>query len=136
MKKRYLTILCTAALTFAILTGCSGKPQTGNINDENIQKNITENTEDITNTQVTNSGNVSESSAQTPSGIITEKKAKKIALAEVEGAADSDILLHLEYDDGIQVYEGSIVYNEMEYDFEINAETGKIIEWEASSIYD
>ena len=34
-------------------------------------------------------------------------------------------------DDGRQIYEGEIYYNRMEYEFEIDASTGTIIEWSA-----
>ena len=63
-------------------------------------------------------------------------KAKKTALSKVKGATEKDIRIHSEYDDGRQIYEGSIVYNEMEYDFEIDSETGNIISWEAESVFD
>lgn len=62
--------------------------------------------------------------------------AKKTALSKVKGATEKDIRIHSEYDDGRQIYEGSIVYNEMEYDFEIDSETGKILSWESESVYD
>lgn len=67
------------------------------------------------------------SSSQTA---ITEVEAKKIALAKVPDATENDIRIHLDYEDGIQVYEGSIVYGGMEYDFEIDASSGTILEWE------
>ena len=63
-------------------------------------------------------------------------KAKKTALSKVKGATEKDIRIHSEYDDGRQIYEGSIVYKDMEYDFEIDSETGNIISWEAESVFD
>jgi len=33
-------------------------------------------------------------------------------------------------------YEIKIVYNEIKYEFDIDASTGKILEWESESIYD
>ena len=63
-------------------------------------------------------------------------KAKKTALSKVKGATEKDIRIHSEYDDGRQIYEGSIVYKNMEYDFEIDSETGNIISWEAESVFD
>lgn len=67
---------------------------------------------------------------------ISEAKAKKIALKKVSGATEKDIRLHLDNDDGKKIYEGSIIYNEREYDFEIDANSGTILEWEEESIYD
>lgn len=69
-------------------------------------------------------------------GDIDEEKAKSIALARVSGAAEKDIRIHGEYDDGEYVYEGSIVYGDMEYEFKISGTDGSILEWEAESIYD
>lgn len=67
---------------------------------------------------------------------ISEEDAKRIALEKVTGASETDIRLHLDNDDGKMIYEGSIVYNEWEYDFEIDANSGAILEWEEESIYD
>ncbi|HIW60237.1 MAG TPA: PepSY domain-containing protein [Candidatus Anaerobutyricum avicola] len=68
--------------------------------------------------------------------LISEKKARNIALDQVSGATENDIRIHQDNDDGRTVYEGTIVYNEMEYDFEIDAQTGDIIDWSSESIYD
>lgn len=67
---------------------------------------------------------------------IDETAAKNLALANVAGAADSDIRIRLDYDDGRPIYEGTIVYNEMKYEFEISAVDGSILEWDVESIYD
>lgn len=67
---------------------------------------------------------------------IGEDAARSIALAKVTGATESDIRLHLDYDDGVSVYEGSIVYNAMKYEFEIDAVSGNVIEWDVESVYD
>lgn len=68
---------------------------------------------------------------------ITENKAKEIALAKVPGATDSDIReFKKDFDDGREEYEGKIIYNNTEYEFEINAQTGEIITWETESVFD
>lgn len=67
---------------------------------------------------------------------ISEQDAKKIALEKVPGAADSDIKIKSDYDDGRLVYEGEIIYQKIEYEFEIDASNGKIIEWSSESVYD
>lgn len=74
--------------------------------------------------------------AGTSSNGISEEQAKQIALAKVTGAQDSDIRIKLDNDNGKQVYEGSIIYNKIEYEFEINAADGTILSWEEDSIYD
>ena len=68
---------------------------------------------------------------------VTEASAKKTALAQVPGATEANIIkFKLDMDDGRWEYEGEIVYNNMEYDFTIDANTGSIIEWDAESVYD
>lgn len=63
-------------------------------------------------------------------GLISEEAARKLALEQVPGATDSHIRISLDYDDGITVYEGKIVYNGIEYEFEINAADGSFLEWD------
>lgn len=63
--------------------------------------------------------------------------AKNIALGEVSGAAEKNIVKAKEdYDDGRTVYEIEIVYKEYEYDFEIDGVSGDIIEKDIESVYD
>ena len=65
---------------------------------------------------------------------ISEEKAKEIALEKVPGATVQDVRkFKKDRDDGRYVYEGEILYNKMEYDFEIDAENGEIISWEQES---
>lgn len=74
--------------------------------------------------------------AALPAGSISEADAKKIALEKVPGATDSNLRIKTDYDDGIMKYEVKIVYNEIKYEFEIDAATGTILEWESESVYD
>ncbi|MDR3359807.1 MAG: PepSY domain-containing protein [Bifidobacteriaceae bacterium] len=69
-----------------------------------------------------------------PRTLLTEAEAKAIALARVPGA--TSIRLHLEYDHGRHAYEGEIVHGHREHDFEIDAITGDILEWEEDSLWD
>ena len=62
-------------------------------------------------------------------------EAKAMALARVSGAGNGDIRIHEDYDDGRKVFEGEIRYNGMEYEFEIDANTGNFIEWSAEDWY-
>ena len=61
---------------------------------------------------------------------ISLEEARDIALARVEGATASNISIELDRDDGWYVYEGEIFYNGMEYEFEIDADSGNILKWE------
>lgn len=67
---------------------------------------------------------------------ISEADARTSALARVDGASDSDIRIKLEKDDGRLIYEGKIIYNNVEYEFEIDAETGDFLKWEQDSVFD
>ena len=60
---------------------------------------------------------------------ITLEEARQKALAKVSGATEQDIRLALDWDDGRPVYEGEIYYGNMEYEFEIDANTGNFLEW-------
>lgn len=63
--------------------------------------------------------------------LIGEQKAIEIALARVPGAQRRHVRkLKLDYEHGMQIYEGEIFYNFREYEFEINAHTGEVVGWE------
>ena len=74
--------------------------------------------------------------AQEVSGTITREEALKIVLERVEGAAEQDVRMELEKDDGHWRYEGEIYYNQREYEFELNGETGEVLEWSEEGIDD
>ena len=94
--------------------------QTGSILDSEID--VDKDDDDNSTTEVT------------PSNIIDEAKAIKIALEKVPGAKDSHIRINLDKEDGKYVYEGEIKYDNTEYEFEIDAQTGNVIEWDSESI--
>lgn len=76
----------------------------------------------------------SEAAAQTEAqldeyGRISQERVIAIVLSKVPGATASDVYIELEMDDGYWEYEGEIHYNFREYEFEINAMNGKILEW-------
>ena len=69
--------------------------------------------------------------------LIDEATAKLTVVNQVPGASTSDIYgWKLDYDDGRWEYEGKIIYNQMEFEFTIDAATGAVIEWDVESIYD
>lgn len=67
---------------------------------------------------------------------MSEAQIRSIALAKVPGATENDIRMNLDRDDGKLRYEGKIIYEGMEYDFEIDAYSGAIQEWDAESVFD
>lgn len=70
-------------------------------------------------------------------GTITMSEAKEIVLQKVPGATEKDIReFKKERDNGREEYEGAIIYNNTEYEFEIDAQTGEITKWESESVFD
>lgn len=61
--------------------------------------------------------------------VIGQEKALEIVLKRVPGATADNVQIKLDKEDGHQIYEGEIRYNGMEYEFELNAETGDVLEW-------
>ena len=60
---------------------------------------------------------------------ISLEDAKKLALDRVPGATEQNMKIELDYDDGYYKYEGEIIYDQKEYEFEIDANTGTFLEW-------
>ncbi len=73
-----------------------------------------------------------DTSGQT-SGTISEDEAINIVLQRVSGAQASDVWIKQDRDDGRLVYEGELYYNNTEYEFEMDASTGDILEWSEES---
>lgn len=66
---------------------------------------------------------------------ITADRAKEIALSQVAGATTADIYeFETDYDDGRLAYEGKIIYNGREYEFEIDGYSGGIRSWESEPV--
>ncbi len=63
------------------------------------------------------------------SDVISEDEAIQIVLDRIEGASASDVWMKLDYDDGRVYYEGDVYYGQKEYEFEMDAYTGEILEW-------
>ena len=83
------------------------------------------------NAQSGNSGNSGNSGRGGAADVaISLEEARDITLARVDGATASNISIELDRDDGWYVYEGEIFYNGMEYEFEIDADSGNILKWE------
>ena len=101
--------------------------------DLDIENYVIPQTNTNSNTNIPNH-NLNNSNTQ----IISDAKAKEIALnhANVSQNQVSYINAHLDYDDGIQVYDVSLYVNDVEYSYEINAQNGNIVSYEMDSIYD
>ena len=68
---------------------------------------------------------------------VDEVTAKQTVLNKVPGATAANIYeWKLDFDDGRWEYDGKIVYNQMEYDFTVDASSGAVTEWDVESIFD
>ena len=69
---------------------------------------------------------------------ISEKKAKSIALGHAGVSEKDTTFLHVgqEYDDGLHTYNVDFLVGTTEYEYEIDANSGVVIEFDAESIYD
>ena len=77
-----------------------------------------------------NTGSSTGTGSTSQSNLITEEKAKEIALAKAPAGA-TVVKCKLDRDDGRYVYEIEMRSGYMEYECDINAVTGVIIDWDA-----
>ena len=134
MKKRYIIVLAGMILGFVMLTGCGmdlgiSQPQQDNGSADSGQ---TSDSGQASNEGAAgDAGNGAQYSSGSTSGVaVSLEEAQNIALERVPGATSKNISIELDRDDGWYIYEGDIVYNGMEYEFEIDAYTGSILKWE------
>ncbi|MBR6524581.1 MAG: PepSY domain-containing protein [Clostridia bacterium] len=73
-------------------------------------------------------------SSSSDSALISQDQASSIALEKAGGGTVRSI--RLERDDGRQVYEGEVNNGQYEYEFEIDAENGRIREWDKERMDD
>ena len=148
--KRLAVLLLFVILTAGAMSSCGRGPiDESQLPDLETQQNQEEQTADIPaeqgnqnaeNAQPEQANQSTQDQSQTgganvdPGQVepnISMEQAKKIALDRVPGAKEENITkLGLDFDDGRWIYEGEIIYNYIEYDFEIDAQTGNILEWE------
>ncbi len=115
-----MKIIFAITLSILIFAGCG--------------MNTTPNNDGTSNADTTSAVNVKNEGNE---NLKSEEEIKKIALSKVEGATEENIRkFHKDRDDGRWEYEVEIVLDKMEYEFEIDAETGEIISWDQESIYD
>lgn len=62
---------------------------------------------------------------------LSVNEAKQLVLERVTGASADQVRIELDFDDGRYIYEGELWHNGVEYEFEIDANTGRMIKWEA-----
>lgn len=139
MRKRYITVLAGIVFSMMFFTGCGSRQAAER--EAQLQSEINELRQEIDDLRSGQGGQDAEQpadnaqgnsgqNAPSGNGRISLEEARDIALARVEGATASNISIELDEDDGWYVYEGEIFYNGMEYEFEIDADSGNILKWE------
>lgn len=66
---------------------------------------------------------------KTTTSTISLEEAKQLVSKRIDGVNIEDIQMHLDYDDGIQVYEGKVYHKNKKYEFKIHASTKEFLEW-------
>lgn len=107
--------------------------KTGEVVRKEVETNDDYNGElDKTSTNSKPSTGGSSSNSSSSSSLISKSEAKSIALKRA-GVSSSDIKnykIELDLDDGVKVYEVSFRVGRVEYDVEINAKTGKVLDYD------
>ena len=118
-------------------TDSSSSPDSENTQDQNSQNSNAAGQSgcgDAAQSQNSGDSSAVQNGGQTSSGAqISMEEAMRIALDRVPGATEQNISIELERDDGWLIYEGDILYNRMEYEFEIDAQSGTMLKWEEES---
>lgn len=100
--------------------------------DESIFENISDQIEDTNEDRYDDDRDDDKVSSESSSAVITSDKAKELALAHA-GINESDvdfITVELDEDDGVKVYEVDFLVGNVEYDYELRASDGAILESE------
>lgn len=134
MKRKL--IFCMLALTALTLSGCTQKSNQGTENSTpNSTTNSTTPTTDASQSTTQNATDTAQNSTNQTT-MISEEEAKQIALDQLTDATVQDIVeFKSDYDNGMLRYEGKIHHNQEEYEFEIDAYSGEIVEWDVEPLH-
>ena len=117
MKKKTLALLLCAALA-VVFTACGGSNPASQAEAQPQE------------TSVAAAAKIDKSSAE-EDDLISEDEAIEIVTNRVPGSSAKEIKsFELEYDDGRWQYEGELVHKGVEYEFEIDAQNGNVLDWE------
>lgn len=136
MKKIIFTSIIVGASALA-LTAC-GASAGQKTEGTTVATTLTAAATDVAETVITEAQATSAGIAEANGAAITQDEAKRIAL-EKAGINEADATftaLKYEIDDGIPVWKVDFISNNIEYDFEINASTGDILEFESESVFE
>lgn len=127
MKTRMIFLSAIVLAAALLFTGCSTQDSDSKSETTTVQNS--ENTQEVEREQ--KQEQQEKQQEDTTSQRISREKAVQIVLSRVKGAVESDIHeLKTDQDDGLFVYEGELLFDGYEYEFEIDGRTGEIIKWE------
>lgn len=134
MMKKLLVLLLALALVLTF-TGCLAQPVgTNNAASPALSQQETQAATEVVTEAPTQAPTEAPSKAPAKSEEekISEKKAKEVAL-EHAGLKEADVtalFVELDYDDGILRYEVDFHHGGYEYDYDIDAKTGKVLSYD------
>lgn len=126
MKKRIVSLLIMSMLVVGIMSGCGTRNKTS----QNTTSQATANTTMNETTSMHTTTNNAKASETTIKAMISEEEAKSIALKDA-GVKETDatiLSVKQEIDDGVEEYEVDFKVGTTEYDYTIDAISGKILE--------
>lgn len=105
-------------------------------NDDNYNYSSSNNSTSSSNNSSSNSNSSSSnrSSTSTSSNYISSSKARQIALNHAGATINTATRIHVELDREDNEYQVEFIYNNREYDYEINATTGKILDYDSERL--
>ena len=132
MKIRFFAALLLAALTVFVFSGCTAHA----LQQLDRAEDAIENHMDKAEKEIENRIESSMKDPTAQAGQITKDEAVSIALDHAKLEENQVFRLHvaLDYDDGHPEYEVDFYHDGWEYDYEIDAETGKITGWDKDLI--
>ena len=105
-------------------------------NDDNYNYSSSNNSTSSSNNSSSNSNSSSSnrSNTSTSSNYISSSKARQIALNHAGATSNTATRIHVELDREDNEYQVEFIYNNREYDYEINATTGKILDYDSERL--
>lgn len=72
----------------------------------------------------------------TPEGAgITKEEAQSIIMEKVPGVEEDNIRMKAEVEQGRILYEGEVIYGNSKYEYEMDAQTGELLEWSQGDLF-
>ena len=131
MTTRFCAALLLAALAIALFTGCSVNAAQLDAAEEVIENRL-DLAEDALESRIGASGAKPAAPAATEASLLTKEEAEKIALEHAGFTAEQvqGLRTELDYERGMPEYDVDFHVDRFEYDYEIDAKTGKILDWD------